>query len=273
MSWSLSAHCAAFSLANYNVCAFYWQVIKSVFSAWTPSFINLTKLELTADCCFLSKFLEIANNLEILKVCWCNRNVFSCYLVMCSLLANVSKTFLFCMWTCCCQFHDQTEYQINSQHPLDELTIGWIEPQQVPKCLLSRLSTIKIVKTVGTKHGLEIIRYLLRNAKVLNRMDITYPPCIDSEEKNELLQKISLFERGSKTCELVFTEVSSEDCEWDWEGIAPLGLTFWKSYEDSWCPYATNNCYFGIALCTRGFVNFFISNWSRATILPRESLI
>ncbi|EYU41169.1 hypothetical protein MIMGU_mgv1a025939mg [Erythranthe guttata] len=48
-------------------------IIDSVFTAWTTTtFGNLTKLELISDCCFLSKFLENADNLEILilqKVC------------------------------------------------------------------------------------------------------------------------------------------------------------------------------------------------------------
>ncbi|XP_012848345.1 PREDICTED: putative F-box protein At1g58310 [Erythranthe guttata] len=42
------------------------EIVDSVFSSWNISFGNLTKLELTADCRFLSKFLEYADNLGIL---------------------------------------------------------------------------------------------------------------------------------------------------------------------------------------------------------------
>ncbi|KAL7087701.1 hypothetical protein ACP275_13G084300 [Erythranthe tilingii] len=42
------------------------EIIDSVFSAWIVNFDNLIKLELTADCRFLTKILEKADNLEIL---------------------------------------------------------------------------------------------------------------------------------------------------------------------------------------------------------------
>ncbi|KAL7087284.1 hypothetical protein ACP275_13G058700 [Erythranthe tilingii] len=41
-------------------------IIDSVLSAWTTKFRNLAELELTADCRFLPKFLENADNLKIL---------------------------------------------------------------------------------------------------------------------------------------------------------------------------------------------------------------
>ncbi|KAL7087682.1 hypothetical protein ACP275_13G083000 [Erythranthe tilingii] len=41
-------------------------IMDSVLSAWTTMFCNLTKLELHADCRFLSKFLANADNLETL---------------------------------------------------------------------------------------------------------------------------------------------------------------------------------------------------------------
>ncbi|KAL8032141.1 hypothetical protein ABFX02_13G075500 [Erythranthe guttata] len=82
---------------------------------------------------------------------------------------------------------------------------GWTKPpQQVPKCLLSHLRIVKLFEIEDEKPVLEIIRYLLRNSKVLNRMEIAYGEYLDSEEKLDMVQKISLFQRGSAACEVAF---------------------------------------------------------------------
>ncbi|KAL7129578.1 hypothetical protein ABFS83_13G077000 [Erythranthe nasuta] len=134
------------------------EIIDSVFTNWeSNSFHNLTNLELITDCCFLSEFLENADNLEILIL---------------SKVRNETK--------------------------------GWTEPQQVPTCLLSHLRTIKIVDFVGKDYVFEIIRYLLRNAQVLERMEIAYGSSLSSDEKIYMLEEISRFRRGSKECEVVF---------------------------------------------------------------------
>ncbi|KAL8032149.1 hypothetical protein ABFX02_13G076100 [Erythranthe guttata] len=138
------------------------EIIDSVLSAWTISFHNLVKLELSSDCCFLLKFLENADNLEIL------------------ILREV---------------HEEMK--------------GWMEPQRVPACLLSRLRIIKLAGIKGKKHEFEIIRYLLRNAKVLERVELVYPSSRNSVEKMFTvykLKEILLFERGSKACEVVVSK-------------------------------------------------------------------
>ncbi|XP_012842067.1 PREDICTED: putative FBD-associated F-box protein At5g56440 [Erythranthe guttata] len=82
---------------------------------------------------------------------------------------------------------------------------GWMEPlQKVPTCLLSHLKIINVVNIKGKKHELEIIKYLLRNAKVLERMEISYPGSLGSNEENNMLKKISLFQRGSGACKVAF---------------------------------------------------------------------
>ncbi|KAL7087275.1 hypothetical protein ACP275_13G057900 [Erythranthe tilingii] len=134
------------------------EIIDSVFSTWERiSFHNLTKLELTTDCCFLSKFLENANNLEIL------------------ILSEV----------------------------FEEIK-GWTEPQQVPACLLSHLRTIKLDLYVGKEHRFKLMRYLLNNARILERMQLVYPRSLDPTEKIYMLREIPLFERGSRACKLSF---------------------------------------------------------------------
>ncbi|KAL9145538.1 hypothetical protein ABFS82_13G050200 [Erythranthe guttata] len=121
------------------------------------SFHNLTKLELTTDCYFLSKLHENADNLEIL------------------ILSEV----------------------------FEEIK-GWTELQQVPASLLSHLRTIKLDLYVGKDHRFKLIKYLLSNARILERMQIVYPRSLDSTEKIYMLWEIPLFERGSRACEVSF---------------------------------------------------------------------
>ncbi|KAK6137577.1 hypothetical protein DH2020_028681 [Rehmannia glutinosa] len=122
------------------------------------SFDNLTKLELDADCLFLKKFLESAENLQVLIL---------------------------------------REVHVHLKH--------WMEPNQVPKCLLSHLTTIRIDGMRSTQQEFDMVRYLLKNAQVLKRMEIySRPDGIDFEAKFNALQRISLFHRGSVACELAF---------------------------------------------------------------------
>ncbi|KAK6114892.1 hypothetical protein DH2020_007161 [Rehmannia glutinosa] len=82
----------------------------------------------------------------------------------------------------------------------------WIEPpHQVPTCLLSHLRTVTISLFECAEHEFELISYILGNAKVLKRMEIYFElHGIDLKGKFDGIKKISLFERGSKACELVF---------------------------------------------------------------------
>ncbi|KAL7129564.1 hypothetical protein ABFS83_13G075800 [Erythranthe nasuta] len=150
------------------------EIIDSVPSPWTTSFRNLTQLELIADCCFLPKFLEIADNLEIL---------------------------IFTEQCCYDQRYDEEEIE------------GWKETPQrkVPRCLSSHLRIIKLLDIKGNKHDFEFIRYLLRNAQVLEMMEIAYAESLTLEEKVNILEKISRFQRGSKKCEVAFVDVKSLD--------------------------------------------------------------
>ncbi|KAI3457471.1 hypothetical protein Pfo_014134 [Paulownia fortunei] len=112
----------------------------------TIRFDNLTKLELAADWLFLTKFLEGADNLEVLII-----------------------------------------------REVDEDLKYWMEPEQVPTCLLSHLRSITIDQFGCTEHEFEMIRYLLTNSQVLKRMEIY------SQH-----HRISLFQRGSEACELTW---------------------------------------------------------------------
>ncbi|KAL8032158.1 hypothetical protein ABFX02_13G076700 [Erythranthe guttata] len=134
------------------------EMVDLLYSAWRSiSFRNLTELKLSSDCLFLLKFLEKADNLEILTLS-------------------------------------------------EGGDAKWIQPKQVPTCLLSRLRDIKFVGVRGKVYEFMIMRYLLLNARVLERMEIIYP-----REKIEImLKEISRFERGSKACKVAFISKGRE---------------------------------------------------------------
>ncbi|CAA0815966.1 Unknown protein [Striga hermonthica] len=94
-----------------------------------------------------------------------------------------------------------------------EIRNSCTEPKQVPKCLLSSLKTITIKQPGFEEHELDLVRYLLRNSQVLERMEISPRKGISSWSSScfldltatfKALQRIALFERGSKACQLAF---------------------------------------------------------------------
>ncbi|GFQ05858.1 putative F-box/FBD/LRR-repeat protein at5g44950 [Phtheirospermum japonicum] len=78
--------------------------------------------------------------------------------------------------------------------------LNWMEPTQVPSCMVSHLQTVRIHQLDCVEQELSMANYILRNAKVLKRMDIYSLDCVD---KLETLKRISLLERGSEACQLV----------------------------------------------------------------------
>ncbi|KAK6134577.1 hypothetical protein DH2020_031697 [Rehmannia glutinosa] len=134
------------------------EVPDSEFSALNVKFHNLTKLEIAPDWRFISKFLENADNLEVLMI-----------------------------------------------RTVEECLKYWVDPEQVPTCLLSHLETVRINKFEGREQEFNIVRYLLKNVKVLKRMEIYSPNhSFDFKAKFDALQKISLFQRGCEACEVAF---------------------------------------------------------------------
>ncbi|XP_058181460.1 putative F-box/FBD/LRR-repeat protein At5g44950 [Rhododendron vialii] len=87
----------------------------------------------------------------------------------------------------------------------------WRPRPQVPSCLALHLREIEIPQFDGKEYQLDLIKYLLENAKVLKKMTIGYLDssscvCNLSEKLKEsgscFCRAFSAFSRGSKTCEL-----------------------------------------------------------------------
>ncbi|CAA0816275.1 E3 ubiquitin protein ligase RIN2 [Striga hermonthica] len=78
----------------------------------------------------------------------------------------------------------------------------WIEPKKVAPCLVSHLRTVRVTYFSFTALQFKMVRYIIRNAKVLRRMEIQTRHCT-LKEKHEAIKKISLSERGSEACQVV----------------------------------------------------------------------
>ncbi|ESR59320.1 hypothetical protein CICLE_v10015203mg [Citrus x clementina] len=76
---------------------------------------------------------------------------------------------------------------------------GWIEQPNIPLCLLLHVKKIEIKKFEGQKDELGLVKYLLKNCKVLNKVIIR---CKETASKENLCQKLDKLQRGSMTCEV-----------------------------------------------------------------------
>ncbi|KAM5586463.1 F-box/FBD/LRR-repeat protein [Rosa sericea] len=84
--------------------------------------------------------------------------------------------------------------------------VQWSPPESVPRCLLSSLKSICIMGFKGKgMYGhldeVEVIKYLLTNGRVLEKMTI-YTPGLFMCTTEDFYKEFSLFEWGSKTCEV-----------------------------------------------------------------------
>lgn len=88
---------------------------------------------------------------------------------------------------------------------IELFTVGdnlrWIEPQCVPNCLSLHVKKIEIFGFEGLTDELELVKYLLKNSEVLDKMIIR---SMDGACSKKLFQKLLMFERGSKTCKVEF---------------------------------------------------------------------
>ena len=83
-----------------------------------------------------------------------------------------------------------------------EVNFGWIQPKSAPYCLLQHLKEIKMRYLWRSEDEVEVIKYLLKNGEVLEKMCIMF----DDNATEEKLDKdmIEKFPRGSNKCKLEF---------------------------------------------------------------------
>ena len=79
--------------------------------------------------------------------------------------------------------------------------LSWTEPLHVPKCLELRIRRISILQFRSLEHEVELIKYILKNAKVLEIMDIL-TGLSDLEESHRVSKIISELPKGSSACKL-----------------------------------------------------------------------
>ncbi|KAJ0430576.1 putative F-box domain, FBD domain, leucine-rich repeat domain superfamily [Helianthus annuus] len=86
---------------------------------------------------------------------------------------------------------------------IEELTgEHWIEPNLVPACMLTTLTTIKISSCKGREPEIEFLEYMLRNAKVLRAVTISWE--IYQIEEKRLCAKVLELPRASRYCDIHF---------------------------------------------------------------------
>ena len=101
-------------------------------------------------------------------------------------------------WVC---FH-----QVDVERPHESC---WTQPRYIPTCLKSCLRNVKLLGFRSLDHDLELVKYILKNAEVLTKLEVYTGLLSDFEENFRILKKFSEFPRGSKKCELFFSKVQS----------------------------------------------------------------
>ncbi|XP_004301359.1 PREDICTED: putative F-box/FBD/LRR-repeat protein At1g78760-like [Fragaria vesca subsp. vesca] len=87
------------------------------------------------------------------------------------------------------------------EYGIKEKELLWHPPELVPNCLLSHVKTICINRFLGKDDEFEVAKYLLKNGEVLNSMKICTGRNIVCT-KEVMLEKLLMFERVSKTCQV-----------------------------------------------------------------------
>ncbi|KAF5757170.1 putative F-box domain, FBD domain, leucine-rich repeat domain superfamily [Helianthus annuus] len=83
----------------------------------------------------------------------------------------------------------------------------WGDPKSVPECMVTTLTTIKVLNCNGQKCDIQLLEYLLGNAEVLKRLTITWGwghTCSKTEEQMQLAAQLLKVPRASQHCEIHF---------------------------------------------------------------------
>ena len=125
---------------------------------------------------------------------------------------------------------------LNKCNPLLE------EPLDVPECMLSHLTTCVYKGFGGYENEMELVRQILKAAKVLKIMKITVSSYPILENKPHFRKELSKFYRGSQNCQFVFDEG-----HFIWYGM--LVRPFWI-FHVMW--FAIISC--GMAICLYAYL-------------------
>jgi hypothetical protein len=79
------------------------------------------------------------------------------------------------------------------------------QPASVPTCLVSHLFGFFFKRFQGLEDEMEYVGYIIKNAMVLKKMKICFAK-VELKERLAAMEKISMFERGSKNFQLEFVE-------------------------------------------------------------------
>ncbi|KAJ0435485.1 putative FBD domain-containing protein [Helianthus annuus] len=81
----------------------------------------------------------------------------------------------------------------------------WDEPKSVPECMVTTLTSVKVLNCNGQKCNIQLLEYLLGNAEVLKRVTITWGyMCSKTEEQMQLAAQLLKVPRASRHCEIHF---------------------------------------------------------------------
>ncbi|KAK2446110.1 FBD-associated F-box protein [Trifolium repens] len=80
----------------------------------------------------------------------------------------------------------------------------WKDPEIVPKCLLSNLTTCSLRSYKRTNCQFQFAKYIMQNSRVLSTVTIRSANRVDTNTKLQMLKELSLCPRNSATCKLLF---------------------------------------------------------------------
>ena len=76
--------------------------------------------------------------------------------------------------------------------------------QDVPECLSSHLTACHYRGLSGNEIEMELVRQILKAARVLKTMGISVEDTLDSEVKLRVCEEISKYQRSSHSCQIAF---------------------------------------------------------------------
>jgi len=80
----------------------------------------------------------------------------------------------------------------------------WEEPQIIPKCLISHLSTCSLRNYRGITCELHFAKYIIKNSRVLGAMKIQSAEFLDTTMELQMKKELSECLKNSTACKLLF---------------------------------------------------------------------